>query len=237
MINLEHIVWKAGTFTLEADLALGACVTGLFGRSGCGKTSLVEIIAGLRKPLSGRVLIDGKVIADAACRKHTSPEYRKIGYVPQDAALFPHLTVRENMRYGFPPFAPQDPAPRFSWESVTELLDLGRLLGSSPTQLSGGERQRVAIARALLSQPRLLLLDEPFANLDQHRRDTVMPYLRTVRDRLAVPMVFVSHSADDVAALCEQVIVMDGGKVRHLGTPEDVFRIENASVRRLRQDL
>jgi molybdate transport system ATP-binding protein len=201
---------RRGSFSLEAAFELPTPgVVALFGRSGCGKSTLVNVIAGLLHADAGRVALDEVVLLDTARRHYVPPERRRIGYVFQDARLFPHLSVAANLRYG----ERRAPAHRYvSLDTVAGLLDLGPLMDRRTHSLSGGERQRVAIGRALLSQPSLLLLDEPLASLDAARRDEVLPYLETLRDQLAVPMVYVSHDFDEVLRLATYVVLMDAGK-------------------------
>ncbi len=199
-----------GSFSLAARFELPTPgVAALFGRSGCGKSTLVNIIAGLLSADSGRVALGDEVLLDTARRIDVPPERRRIGYVFQDARLFPHLSVAANLRYG----ERRAPAQRYvDLDTVAGLLDLGSLMDRRTHQLSGGERQRVAIGRALLSQPSLLLLDEPLASLDAARRGEVLPYLETLRDQLALPMVYVSHDFDEVLRLATHVVLMESGK-------------------------
>jgi molybdate transport system ATP-binding protein len=206
MIELDlHL--DLARFTLDVRATLDAPVTALVGRSGSGKTSLVESIAGLRRA-RGRVAINGVDIA------HLPPERRGIGYVPQDVALFPHLDVAANIR-----FASRDES-RFM--SLCDTLELAPLLARSPASLSGGERQRVALARALMTRPRLLLLDEPLASIDQPLREKILLYLRRVRD-LGVPMIYVTHQPFEAIALATSCVLLDDGRVVAQGPPRDVL--------------
>jgi len=199
-----------GTFTLDANFELPTPgVVALFGRSGCGKTTLVNVIAGLLVAEQGRVALDDAVLLDTDQGIDVPPERRRIGYVFQDARLFPHLKVAANLRYAFKRAAV---APFVGLDRVVDLLDLGPLLARHTHELSGGERQRVAIGRALLSQPSLLLLDEPLASLDASRREEVLPYLESLRDQLAIPMVYVSHNFDEVLRLATHLVLMESGK-------------------------
>jgi molybdate transport system ATP-binding protein len=199
-----------GTFTLDARLdSPTPGVVALFGRSGCGKTTLINVIAGLLDADSARVALDNEVLVDSERQIDVPPERRRIGYVFQDARLFPHLSVDANLRYA----EKRACAPRFvSLSDIAALLDLGALMQRRTHQLSGGERQRVAIGRALLSQPSLLLLDEPLASLDASRREEVLPYLEKLRDQLAVPMVYVSHNFDEVLRMATHLVLMEAGK-------------------------
>ena len=201
---------RRGAFALDAQFELPTPgVVALFGRSGCGKSTLVNVIAGLLKADSGWVALDDAVLLDTALRIDVLPERRRIGYVFQDARLFPHLSVAANLRYG----QRRAQVPSFvGIDLVAELLDLGALMSRRTHQLSGGERQRVAIGRALLSQPNLLLLDEPLASLDASRREEVLPYLETLRDQLSIPMVYVSHDFDEVLRLATHLVLMESGK-------------------------
>jgi molybdate transport system ATP-binding protein len=202
---------RRGDFTLQAEFDLPTPgIVALFGPSGCGKSTLINIIAGLLAADAGTVELDGRVLSDSASGVHVPPEARQIGYVFQESRLFPHLSVAANLRYG----QRRTRAPTYvDFDAVVELLGLGSLLARRTPQLSGGERQRVALGRALLSQPRLLLLDEPLAALDAARRADLLPYLEALRDQLAVPMVYVSHQFEEVLRLATQVALMADGKV------------------------
>jgi molybdate transport system ATP-binding protein len=206
---------QLGEFSLEACFASEGRVTGLFGASGAGKTSLVNMIAGLLRPDRGTIAIDGETLDDTAKGIHVPVHRRRIGYVFQDARLFPHLDVRQNLDYGRRMnHLPDDDAQR---QRVTELLDIGHLLDRRPGKLSGGERQRVALGRALLSKPRLLLLDEPLGALDEDRRAEILPYLMRLRDEARVPMVYVSHDAAEMRQLATQIVLLKGGRVTSVG--------------------
>ena len=201
-----------GEFALDAQFqAPTPGVTALFGRSGCGKSTLVNVLAGLL-PARGRIALGDEVWLDSARGIDVPAERRRIGYVFQDSRLFPHYTVRGNLLYGAP-----RTTPLHGFDDVVELLGLGPMLARRPRSLSGGERQRVALGRALLSQPRLLLLDEPLASLDVSRREEVLPYLERLRDAFAIPMVFVSHQFDEVLRLATQLAVLDQGRVVAMG--------------------
>jgi molybdate transport system ATP-binding protein len=202
---------KRGAFALDVRFDLPTPgVAALFGRSGSGKSMVVNTIAGLLKPDVGRIVHDGSVLLDTQQRINVPPECRRMGYVFQDARLFPHLSVAGNLRYAERRAAGSN---YVNLDTVTGLLDLGSLMDRRTHQLSGGERQRVAIGRALLTQPRLLLLDEPLAALDDARREEVLPYLETLRDKLAIPMVYVTHDFDEVLRLATHIVLMESGTV------------------------
>jgi molybdate transport system ATP-binding protein len=206
---------KLGEFSLEASFTSEGRVTGLFGASGAGKSSLVNMIAGLLRPDRGVIALDDDVLDDTAKGVHVPPHLRRIGYVFQDARLFPHLNVEQNLDYGRRMNRlPDDPAQK---KRVTGLLDIGHLLDRRPGKLSGGERQRVALGRALLSKPRLLLLDEPLGSLDEGRKVEILPYLVRLRDEANVPMVYVSHDAAEMRQLATQIVMLHDGRVTALG--------------------
>jgi molybdate transport system ATP-binding protein len=209
------VVKKLGEFSLEAAFTSEGRVTGLFGASGAGKTSLINMIAGLLKPDRGTIALDGETLDDTAAGVHVPPHHRRIGYVFQDARLFPHLDVRQNLDYGRRMNRlTDDPAAR---ARITELLDIGGLLDRRPGKLSGGERQRVALGRALLSKPRLLLLDEPLGSLDEGRKVEILPYLVRLRDDANVPMVYVSHDAAELRHLATQIVMLRNGRITAFG--------------------
>lgn len=219
-------------FTLEVDLRLTGRVTAVFGPSGAGKTTLLELVAGLRRPESGRIELSGDVLVEVASRIFVPPSRRRIGYVPQDGALFPHLSVRENLLYGHRSVTPVPAALTFA--HVVEVLEIGGLLERRVPSLSGGEKQRVALGRALLSTPRLMLLDEPLAGLDAALKDRLMPYLQRVRDEFGIPMIYVTHAADEVVALCDDVLVLESGRPIRRGAPRALFEPATVPQYRLR---
>ncbi|MBB4186154.1 molybdate transport system ATP-binding protein [Sinorhizobium terangae] len=206
---------RIGDFTIDAAFTSDDSVTALFGRSGSGKTSLINIIAGLLRPDVGRIVLDSDVIADSGKRIFTPIHRRRFGYVFQEARLFPHLSVRGNLTYGRWFSSAPKSAPEFG--RIVEMLGIDHLLDRRPSTLSGGERQRVAVGRALLSSPRLLLMDEPLAALDEARKAEILPYLERLRDETRIPIVYVSHSVAEVARLAERVIVIENGRVQASG--------------------
>jgi molybdate transport system ATP-binding protein len=212
---------RLGSFRLKTAFRAEKGVTSLFGRSGAGKTSLANAIAGILRPERGRIEIDGETVFDAERGIDVPTSRRRVGYVFQEGRLFPHLSVRQNLRYAwlFSPEARR--SDRF--EHVVELLGLGHLLERRPGNLSGGEKQRVAIGRALLSDPRLLLMDEPLASLDAHRRNEILQYIELMRDEVKIPIIYVSHTVEEVVRLADTVVVLAGGEVAAVGTAEDVM--------------
>jgi molybdate transport system ATP-binding protein len=211
------VLKRRGNFTLQAAFAAPTPgVTALFGRSGSGKTTLVDIISGLLPADAGEVRLGDTVLTDTRASRSLPVERRRIGYVFQDSRLFPHLSVAGNLRYGAARAGPATPVIVF--DEVVNLLGLRALLHRRPRELSGGEKQRVALGRALLSQPQLLLLDEPLGSLDVARRQEVLPYLEALRDRLLIPMVYVSHEFEEVLRLATHLVLLEGGRVVAEGT-------------------
>ncbi len=204
-----------GTFSVNARFDSEGGATGLFGPSGAGKTSIINMIAGLMMPDRGRIALDDFVLFDSATGTDMKVAQRRIGYVFQDGRLFPHVSIRRNLDYGrWMGGHPADPA---AFAHAVDLLDIGHLLDRRPGKLSGGERQRVAVGRALLMRPRLLLLDEPLASLDAGRKDDILPYLERLRDEAKVPMIYVSHDANEVKRIASRVVRVEGGKVVAVG--------------------
>jgi molybdate transport system ATP-binding protein len=207
-----------GEFALNAAFEAAGGATALFGPSGAGKTSLINMVAGLLRPDRGRIVLDGETLFDAAKRIDVPAWRRRIGCVFQEGRLFPHLSVRHNLDYGR--WMGGHDANPAAFAHVVELLDIGALLDRRPGKLSGGERQRVAVGRALLMRPRLLLLDEPLASLDEARKADILPYLERLRDEAKVPMIYVSHDAAEVKRIASRVVRLDGGKVTAAGGAE-----------------
>ena len=195
-VILRDVLLPLAHFDLDVSVEMPARTTALYGPSGSGKTSLLEVIAGLRAPRRGDVEIHGRVVNDVPPRK------RRVGYVPQDDALFPHLSVRQNVTYG----GPIDRA-------VIDVLEIAHLLERDVKRLSGGERKRVALARALLSRPEVLLLDEPLSGVGAELRARVLEYLVRVRDEFPIPMIYVTHDITEAGAICEEMVVMERGRV------------------------
>lgn len=198
---------RQGDFALEIRERIQARAVVLFGPSGAGKTTVLESIAGLRRPQRGAIRIGERTLFDAAAGVDVPCHRRRVGYVPQDLALFPHMNVRRNILYG------ASAGPGGGFEQVVALLELGPLLDRGIAGLSGGERQRVALARALAASPALLLLDEPLAALDAALRSRILPYLERIRDELATPMLYVSHAEAEVRALADWVVTLAAGRV------------------------
>jgi molybdate transport system ATP-binding protein len=205
-----------GSFALAVDTTVRARALALYGPSGSGKTTIVETIAGLRAPARGRIAIDGRVLVDTAAGVALPSRDRRVGYVPQDVLLFPHLDVHRNITYA-------RPRDGHDVERVAELLDLAPLLARDVGSLSGGERQRVAIARALLASPVVLLLDEPLAAVDLARRRRIVAALLRIRDELGVPIVYVTHAVEEARLVADQALVVDAGRVVASGAPGDVL--------------
>jgi molybdate transport system ATP-binding protein len=216
-----RVVKRRDGFTLDANFeAPTPAVVALFGRSGCGKTTTINIISGLLGAEEARVELDGRVLEDTRTGIRVPPEQRRIGYVFQDGRLFPHMSVVLNLRYGLK--RTQAARQTIGFDQIVALLGLEALLQRRTYELSGGERQRVSLGRALLSQPALLLLDEPLAALDAARREEVLPYLERLRDNLSIPMVYVSHQFDEVLQLATHVVLLDAGRVVAQGSLNDV---------------
>jgi len=218
-VALRGIRLSLPAFELRLDADLSAGWTGLFGASGAGKTSLLEMIAGFRRPDEGSIEIDGRRVFDAGAGIAAPPRERGVGYVTQDETLFPHLSVRANLVYGAPRAGRASPG----LERTADLLGLGDFLERSVANLSGGEKRRVALARALLSGPRLLLLDEPLTGLDSPLRDQVIGSLKAIHSQFPVSTIYVAHNPEEVLALCDEVLVLEGGRLKRRATPRELF--------------
>jgi molybdate transport system ATP-binding protein len=221
-LHLQNISLPLPEFTLEMDLVLERQVTGLCGPSGAGKTSLLDLIAGLRRPESARIQLDSTILADTARNMDLPARRRRVGYVPQDLALFPHLSVRQNLLYGCKPEA--EASPLFRFTHVVRVLDIEPLLARGVGNLSGGEKQRVALARALLSFPRLLLLDEPLSSLDTRLKAQILPFLQRIRAEFPVPIIYVTHAFSEIRTLCDEVLFLRNGRVTERGAPSDILK-------------
>jgi molybdate transport system ATP-binding protein len=217
-VTLDH---RFGDFALDLAFAAPAGLTALFGRSGAGKTSVVNAVAGLLRPAAGRVAVGARVLTDTEHRIFVAPHRRRIGMIFQDGRLFPHLTVRGNLRYGAR-FAPRGARPP-AFDDVVDMLGIAALLDRRPGALSGGEKQRVAIGRALLAAPDLILADEPLAALDAARKAEILPWFERLRDAAGVPILYVSHDAAEVARLATTVVVLEAGRVTRQGPATEVL--------------
>jgi len=203
---------RQGGFLLEIHEKIKAESLALFGPSGAGKTTVLDVVAGLRCPIKGEIRLGSRLLFNSETGVDLPPRKRHIGYIPQDVSLFPHMSVRQNILYA------TGHSERGEFLRVIEVLEVGPLLGHSVHELSGGERQRVALARALLSEPELLLMDEPFTGLDLAFRERFVPYLLRVRDELRMPIIYVSHDTDEVRRIADQVVVLKGGQVVAAGS-------------------
>jgi len=209
---------RLGGFALSVRFtAPAAGIIALFGRSGAGKTSIVNMLAGLLRPDRGRISVDGETLFSSVDRIDLPPERRRLGYVFQEGRLFPHYSVRGNLTYGA---GRRDPAVDF--DAVVAMLGLGALLERRPSDLSGGEKQRVAIGRALLASPRLLLMDEPLASLDAPRKAEILPFIERLRAELRIPIIYVSHVMEEIVRLADTLVLLSDGTVAAVGTVEEL---------------
>ena len=213
---------------LDIDVSFEARLTAIFGPSGSGKTTLLDAIAGLRRIVEGEIQITGRTLFSSARRIDLPPQQRGIGYVPQEGALFPHLSVRKNILFGTERAAHGDGSETIPMEHVLEILEITHLLHRSVTQLSGGEAQRVALARAILARPQLLLLDEPLAALDIGLKERILPYLARVRDEFRIPMIYVTHNLTEVLTLADWVLMIRQGRLVTQGVPKEALRSTRA---------
>lgn len=218
-VALRH---RLGEFALDVAFTIERSgVTALFGPSGAGKTTIANAIAGLLRAKEGRIVVAGTVMFDSDAAIFVPPRQRRIGYVFQDARLFPHMSVETNLRFGWRRAEPRADAGTF--DHVVELLDLEALLARKPAGLSGGEKSRVALGRALLSSPNILILDEPLASLDTARRAEILPWLEKLRDEAGLPMIYVTHALDEVARLADDVVIIRNGRIAAQGSVFDLL--------------
>jgi molybdate transport system ATP-binding protein len=219
---------QQGAFTVEATIKQTEMgITALFGSSGAGKTSIVNMLAGLRRPDTGHIVINSRCLFDSAKGIDLPVHRRRIGYVFQDGRLLPHLSVRANLNFGLR----LTPAERryISFDAVVDLLGIGHLLDRRPAKLSGGEKQRVAIGRALLTSPELLLMDEPLASLDSARKSEVLPFIRRLSREFRVPIIYVSHALEEILNIADHLVVMEGGRVIVSGSVGSILTVEQIS--------
>ena len=217
ILTIDALRVPLADFELEVTATISARVTGIFGPSGAGKTSLLDAIAGVRPIRSGRITLNGMILDDASQRRHVPPQHRGTGYVPQETALFPHMSVVRNVRYGIKEQNEE------AFTHVLEVLEIGDLLDRSVRQLSGGEQKRVALARALLASPRVLLLDEPLAGLERPLHERIIEFLIRIRDELHMPMLYVTHDANELARIADETLVLERGRVISQGTTAAVL--------------
>jgi molybdate transport system ATP-binding protein len=227
MIDLQFDIGvEQGDFVLEIADRSKVEVLGLFGPSGGGKTTILEAIAGLRRPARGQIVVGGKTLFESGSGVDLPPRFRHIGYVPQDVLLFPHMSVRGNLVYGSHQESTNDQPKReqpVDVNAVASMLEIESLLNRRIHGLSGGERQRVALGRALMTRPALLLMDEPLAAVDRARRERILPYLLRIRRELHVPLVYVTHDANELAQIADRVLMIGEGKIVRAGPPAEVL--------------
>ena len=217
-INIQR---KKGTFSISAKIQTNGGLTAFFGRSGSGKTSIINMIAGLDTPDEGYIIINHQILFDSKTKINVAPEQRKIGYIFQNGRLFPHLNVRSNLLYARRFISVSLKPNKFF--TIVNLLGLEHLLDRRPTTLSGGEQQRVAIGRALLAEPQLLLMDEPLASLDSARKAEILPFIENLRDQLKTPILYVSHAIEEVVRLADNMVLIDRGNTFAQGKVEDLM--------------
>ncbi len=213
-VRVKH---PLGETLIDVDFQTNSRLTALFGKSGSGKSSITNMIAGLVKPSQGRIVFEGHVLFDSELRLNVPTHKRRIGYVFQEGLLFPHFTVEQNLDYGR-----RFNGPVSAPSNIISLLGLDALLNRKPINLSGGEKQRVAIGRALMSNPSLLLMDEPMASLDEARKAEILPYIEILRDEIKIPIIYISHSVEEVMRLAGDVVHIDSGKIVAQGPPQSI---------------
>lgn len=219
-LEIRQLRLPLAQFTLELDAEITAPRTAIFGPSGAGKTSLLETIAGLRHPTNARISFNGECFEDSANSQRLSVQARRIGYVPQDDSLFPHLSVKRNLLFGF---HQRRTARPIDLAHVVDFLEIASLLERDVRSLSRGQNQRVVIARALLSQPQLLLLDEPLTGLDLRLKETILAQLRSLPQEFGVPMLYVTHDASEAIFLCDEVLMIEAGRLVRRGPPHELL--------------
>jgi molybdate transport system ATP-binding protein len=229
---IEQLQHAAGKLRLNLDLKLTGRIAGIFGPSGAGKTTLLEVIAGFRKVEQGKVQFGDRILIDTSQSIFIHAFERNIGYVPQDLALFPHLSVKANLNYGA-----HNKPDSISFDELIRILELEDLLNRSIDKLSGGEKQRVAFGRALLASPDLLLMDEPLSNLNEGLRQKMRELILWIRDVPKIPVLYVSHDADDIVTFCDSVVVLENGKNIITGSPEDLFEQDTSTHFRIKSRL
>jgi molybdate transport system ATP-binding protein len=213
---------KLGTFQIDAEFELnGVAVVGLFGPSGGGKTSIINMIAGIIEPDAGEIVIETRTLYEKKSHTNIPPNRRRIGYIFQESRLFPHLSVESNLKYGWKLCKPE--LRRIEYDHVVDLLGIGSILRLRPSKLSGGEKQRVAIGRALLTSPELMLMDEPLSSLDRDRKAELLPFIRRLTTELKIPTIYVSHSVSEISQLAEKIVMIINGKVGEILTPENLI--------------
>ena len=217
---ISDLSYAADKLLIQINLELDGRIAGIFGTSGAGKTTLLELIAGFRKPQRGKIQFDDRLLMNVSRGIFLPAFQRNIGYVPQDLALFPHLSVKGNLRYGLNRLKENE---NLSFDGLVKTLGLEGLLNRDIDLLSGGEKQRVAFARAVLASPDLLLMDEPMSNLNEELKIKVRELILWIRDELHIPIIYVSHDADDIVSLCDTVTILKDGKNVLSGKPEDLF--------------
>src|SRR5215470_5723776 len=219
-LEIHKLTLHLKQFMLEVNADLHCARTGIFGPSGAGKTSLLESIAGLRQPETAIISLDDRLYENTEQNYSLPVRMRNIGYVPQDDSLFPHFSVRRNLLYGANGKAEH---VTFSFDHVVSFLQIAPLLDRDVRSLSRGENQRIVIARALLSAPRLLLLDEPLTALDARLKDTILEQLRSLQDEFGIPMLYVTHDPAEAIEICEEVLILDSGKIIARGRPTELL--------------
>lgn len=224
MLSLD-IQLQRNNFDLEAKFSLDQTITGLFGSSGSGKSTLLNLVAGLAHPDNGWLKLGDKHLFNSEKNINLSPNKREVGVVFQDSQLFPHLTVSANLLFGYKRINRKQ--RRFELSEIVDLLEIGHVLKKRPSQLSGGEKQRVGLGRALLASPKFLILDEPLASLDQGLKQQILPFLKRVKDELELPMVYISHSMEEILYLTDHLVVINKGRILGAGHFYDVIKDSN----------